>query len=298
MAKIDIHIDTEITETRDSRIPITLAPNKVGFLCTIPITDAQRDAFLYGFGSTNHAKKESVATANDLRTAKKYLRFTDKCNVLAVTGGRAAHDAIVGEHDNPAFVSLVGEIPEDLGNCGGGVSTDGWESNQSKINYLRKTLAPPPALTDVGLYYNPTSVLFQHETDNWNEINPPAGAPPISTAKAFSGSFLTDFTGNLFQGLRVIIISADPFFTANMDALIQAANSWVDGAANRHVCYPLQEYANNTGGNLPRKNKSTLYGPDLTQTYRVLGFLAKAAVELPNDPPGFVIAPNLITPVV
>jgi hypothetical protein len=95
-----------------------MSQNKAGLLSTIPITDDQIAAFQYGFGSNNHTKRDSVGYAPaDIRKEKKNLKNNDRCNVLAVTGGRPAFDAILNEADNPNFVCLVGETP-DLSNLG------------------------------------------------------------------------------------------------------------------------------------------------------------------------------------
>jgi hypothetical protein len=72
------------------------------------------------------------------------------------------------------------------------------------------------------------------------ELPPVAG---VSSVRRFSGAagtggatptnsvaqFAVDFApaGSLFQGLRAIIISADPFFQENKEQLIQAVNNWL-----------------------------------------------------------------------
>jgi len=308
MAKIDIHIDTETTETHDHKLLRPMAQNKAGLLSTITITDDQRAAFQYGFGSNNHTKKDKLGYApGDIRQGKKYLKNTDRCNVIAVTGGRAAFDAILGEADNPPFVCLIGETPDfsNLGNCAGGISLNTWQSNGAKLDYLTGKLSC--ARSQVGLYYNPNSGVSGHEVQYWNNVlNPPVGG--VSSARPFSGAggigtatptnnpagFATDFNpaGTLFQGLRAIIISADPFFQDNKDTLIDAVNKWLIPDASRYVCYPLQEYQNQNGSKQPTASRSTLYGPDLTTAYNVLGFLAKSAIE--NNTAGFFMASNVV----
>jgi hypothetical protein len=309
MAKIDIHIDTETNETSDLRKALLpRAANKAGLLSTISITDEQRTAFEYGFGSNNHTKRDNLGYApNDIRKGKKQLKDDERCNVLGVTGGRAAYDAIFAEY-NPTFVCLVGELPDlnDLRNCAGGISLDTWKSNADRLAYLTAKLGCNA--NQVGLYYNPNSGVAAHEVPEWDRINPPVAG--VSRARAFSGAggvgtaaptnnaaqFAVDFApaGNLFQGLRAVIISADPFFQANKNPLIQASNNWLTGAANRYICYPLQDYKNVGAApvNRPTGTRSTLYGPDLSTAYSVLGFLAKSAVE--NNSVGFFTAANVI----
>jgi hypothetical protein len=312
MAKIDIHIDTETSDTHgQSKTVQPLVPaHKVGLLSTIPITDDQINAFLYGFGSNSHAKRDNLGYApGDIRQGKKDLKKLDKCDVIAVTGGRAAFDAIKGENDNPTFVCLIGEIPDpaDLGNCAGGISLNTWESNKDRFSYLTGLGYNP---NQIGLYYNPNSGVAAHEVQDWdNNINPQIAG--VSSAKPFSGGtgmatpnpvnnpagFAADFApGGLFQNLTAVIISADPFFQANKDQLIQAVNDWLAvDPANRYVCYPLQDYQN-PSGTRPRPNRSTCYGPDLGAAYNVLGFLAKSAIE--GSGAGFFMAANVITEVV
>jgi hypothetical protein len=307
MAKIDLHIDTETTETHDQIKGLQpRTSNKPGLLSTITITDDQIAAFQYGFGSNIQKKRDNLGYAPaKIRQEKKNLKNTDRCNVIAVTGGRAAFDAIVTETDNPPFVCLVGETPDfnNLGNCVGGISLDSWKSNAARVAYLTAKLGCN--VNQVGLYYNPNSGLSAHETQNWDKINPPAA---VSSARPFSGAggvgtaaptnnaaqFAVDFApgGNFFQGLRAIIISADPFFQTNKDLLIQAANNWLNPDATRYVCYPLQDYQNENGSNHPTPNRSTLYGPNLITAYNILGFLTKSAIE--NNSAGFFTASNVV----
>jgi hypothetical protein len=301
MTKIAIHIDTEDSRSFDdaqSRRP--RSANKVGLLSTIPISPAQFAGFANGFGSPSSSipKADNLTYApGAIRQGKNTLKnFPHNCNVLAVTGGLAAYTAIFAETDNPPFVCLVGQVPDlhTLGNCSGGISTDGWRSNKAKRDYL---IAKGYNANDIGLYYNPNSGVATDEVADWKTFNPP------TTVKAFSGAggdsttptnddskFAVDFAGGLFAGLTAIVVSADPFFQASMEKLISAANSW-----NGYVCYPLQDYKN-LNGTQPKANKATLHGPDLTVAYTVLGALAQGAADNPHQ--GFFIASNLINDIV
>src|SRR6516225_2421528 len=51
------------------------------------------------------------------------------------------------------------------------------------------------------------------------------GATPTNSVAQFAVDFAP--AGSLFQGLRAIIISADPFFQENKEQLIQAVNNWL-----------------------------------------------------------------------
>ena len=72
---------------------------------------------------------------------------------------------------------------------------------------------------------------------------------------------------NAFDNINTpaVIISADPFFQDNKEALIQAAT-----ASNKIVCYPLRNYL--TGKLAP--TRSMVYGPSLHKAIEKMGELA------------------------
>jgi hypothetical protein len=311
MAKIKIDIDSENATHEPPIHPKgpRLTAAKVGLLSSIDISSDLQAAFTDGFGSSNNGKKLGLGYGSSaLRQGKKDLKNLDHCGVIATIGGDVVFKAIKDQNDNPPFVSVFGTMPDltpdNIGNCYGGVSLSSWQSNADRITYLTGKLQCNA--NEIGLYYNPNSAMSPLEVQNWDMISPPVQGVPSS--KAFSGAaagppptndpsrFAVDLApaGGFFPArVRVLVISADPFFQQSKQQLITAANTWISGDPNnRYVCYPLQDYQNITPGPQPTANRSTLYGPDLTTVYRLLGFLAQVAAD--NNNAGFFTAANLI----
>jgi hypothetical protein len=68
------------------------------------------------------------------------------------------------------------------------------------------------------------------------------------------------------------VISADPFFQKEKNALVTAAN-----ATGKYFCYPLQDYGAATPA--PALGKATLHGPALADPYRLLGVCASLVIN-------------------
>ena len=130
---------------------------------------------------------------------------------------------------------------------------------------------------DISLLYHSASLLAVKELMAWQGMTlvtggvsgpPPAvqgiggGAPgpavPLNVRKGLINAFDNINT-------PAVIISADPFFQDNKEALIQAAN-----ASNKIVCYPLRNYLT---GKLAT-TRSMVYGPSLHKAIEKMGELA------------------------
>jgi hypothetical protein len=290
MAKIKVEIDTEDTMQQGGR----LAAGKIGLLASIPLSTALIDAFEYGANiRINDRKLDESYQKSKLKTAKDALD-TAGCNVVATVGGSVVFGALVGDNGTRPFVSLLGGMPgATVGQCYGGVSLESWKSNKDRIAVL---VGKSHARTAIGLYRNPNSEMAGAENTDW------VAQTPIGSVIGFSGAnsndpskFAVDFASAAMANLTAVVISADPYFQANKEPLIAAANTWVAGGANRYVLYPLQDYRNAGGVNKPTAGKGGAYGPSLAQAYRLLGFIAKQVADFPTDRPGFYTVGNQMT---
>jgi hypothetical protein len=124
--------------------------------------------------------------------------------------------------------------------------------------------------SDISLLYHTGSRVAQQELSNWRQTrqtlpgvgNPPGAAVPINVRKDFSSVLSTLTT-------RAVIVSADPYFQDNKEALIEAANK-----EPIFVCYPLTNYRNNNGIHKPSAGRTLLYGPRLEAAIGQMGTLA------------------------
>jgi len=311
---INIHVDDRDAELKvaDGK-PFVVAQNKLGTLSSIDISSFDA-AVQYGFGSNNYAKRDRKKyVSSDLKQAKNDLINIENCNVLATVGGTVVHKAIVGDSNNVPFVSVLGDTLDlsnlpSLGACKGGISLNSWRSNKARVSYLIKkfaTIDPSFTVSNIGLYYNSNSAMSPDEISDWNN-NPAIGlAKPMTgatrdalgnpqNADTFAQD-LNNTSGFFPDTVKAIVISADPFFQDNKNSLIYALNTWlVQDATRKYIMYPLQDYRNTGGTSQPTGGKATLYGPDLKMVFRVLGFLAKNAIEN-HDGIAFFTASDVIS---
>jgi len=79
-------------------------------------------------------------------------------------------------------------------------------------------------------------------------------------------------------GATSVVLSADPFFTINMDAVIAAANDTTGGQL--YVCYPFTEYITDTNNtHQPAPDYSMIYGPDHGAAYEQVGGMVVGVVD-------------------
>jgi hypothetical protein len=133
------------------------------------------------------------------------------------------------------------------------------------------------------------------EVADWQAI------PNVNHTIAYGGNtgnannathYLADLNG-ADGGIGTMIVSADPFFQDTKDRLIDAANTWVAGAAAgaRYVCYPLKDFANKRGVT-PTPGTASWYGPCLSDAYQTLGIVASLALDATTPLPFSDLAPT------
>jgi hypothetical protein len=219
----------------------------------------------------------------------------DGPNRLIITGGGlvafiAARNAIT----TSKFVSLVGVEPAgNIGNCYGGVTFDSVADNTARVAFL---VRKGRAVGNIGLFCNRKSTMNATEVAAWQAI------PNVNHTIAYGGNtgnannathYLADLNG-ADAGISTMIVSADPFFQDTKDALIDAANQWVAGAAvgARYVCYPLADFANVQGVHQPTGGTASWYGPSLSDAYQTLGSVASLALNATAPIPFSNLAPT------
>jgi len=302
MAKITIQIDTESSEAKvDSRHhesePFTIvSPRKIGLLCSGDLSQYLQNAFQDGVGSGVTVRDKALKTGyaeGNINTAKGTLR---NCAVIATAGGNVVFAAIKGKADTQTFVSMLGSTQSTSStNCRGGVILNSIQSNAARISYLRSKGFD---LSQIGLYSNKNSNMNGDEESDWNTQTGNPTTPQIinfsganTTTKANDpAGFAADFPRRIPSGIRAVVISADPFFGANKNALMSAVLPWL--TSGRFVIYPLQDYS--LGMPQPPTTQGTLYGPDLAYAYKLLGTQARAVFDTGQDA-GFLPARDVIT---
>ena len=181
------------------------------------------------------------------------------------------------------------------------VIVNAYKSNVKRIGYLRDVKSY--SLVNIFLYYNPNSSMSADEITDWNsntgmpttpQIIPFSGANMSSKANN-PAAFATDFGagGIIPSAAMAIVISADPFFGANKDALMSAVNGWLGAASGRFVVYPFQDYILASAANLPAPSKGAYYGPDLKFAYKLLGVQAREVYDIGQDV-GFLTAADIL----
>src|SRR5262249_7896229 len=132
---------------------------------------------------------------------------------------------------------------------------------------------------NIALFYNPNNdfsddpngefldyELEWKATVNNNVVRNRLNAQGDNDPLTFAQTFQNDIPANI----NALVVSADPFFQANREHFIVAANAWLGGAANRFICYPTFAYKN-AGGTQPMANRSMIWGPDLDNAYYSVG---------------------------
>jgi hypothetical protein len=220
--------------------------------------------------------------------------------VIITFGGNVVASAMAQNNpNNVAFFSVIGNLTVDLSAArylSGGVNLDTVGRNADRFNHLTNNLNIPSS--EIAFLSNPGSAMYLTEQAQWAALNP-GGAfyqfnplslvPPITTVQQGFDSVFQAFARN--GGASVMLISADPAFQDNKDALIASANK-----ANKMVCYPLQTY-NNNSGTLPASGRFTMHGPKLGRACFLLGhdvvsFLVTNARMPLRVPPMLVNAGN------
>jgi hypothetical protein len=263
---------------------------KIAVISTIKFNSTSlKKAFEAGLKGATHKVVEKVGfVRNDMDQAVLGLDDLQKYDLIVTVGGLALAIAalnILKSAGDVPFISLVGGKVADTfpgkitKNFWGGVLLNTFGHNDDRVFHLtgddNMGMHKFPA-SDICLLVNPHSGCYAEETANWP---PQCGKIYEAGTKDEIKSKLMDFKSS---GSLAIIISADPFFQDNMDTLIPAANE-----TDKHVCYPLQDYAMNGSQKLLAK-KHTLHGPSLVAAYTLLG---EKAGKVMSDEGARVITP-------
>jgi len=189
-------------------------------------------------------------------------------------GGNIVASAMAQNNPNNfQFFSVIGNLTADLSGArylSGGVNLDTVARNATRFNYLTNDLNIPAS--QIAFLSNPGSAMYLGEQAQWAALNPGGSfyqfnplslVAPITSVQEGFNSVFQSFARN--AGASAMLVSADPAFQDNKDALIAAANN-----ANKMVCYPLQTY-NNNFGTLPAGGRVTMYGPKLARACFLLG---------------------------
>ena len=295
MAKIRIDIDTEsgnrdsittshrnsITTSHSARVASTV--QYIGVVSTIPMTETLKSNFNDGIAAVGNSVAVKPPIRDDLGYKHQNTNKIDNwinrlsltCDMIVTVGGVMAFESAATNARKP-FMSVLGANPTTPypAYCRGGIIlnnvkayTDAVPRMVARFQNLQQA--------DIALFYNPNNdfsddpnVKFLDYELEWkgtvvkNRLNAQGDNDPLT----FAQTFQNDIPANI----NALVVSADPFFQANREAFIVAANAWLGGAANRFICYPTSAYKN-PGGTQPMANGSMIWGPDLDNAYYSVG---------------------------
>lgn len=255
--------------------PSALPGTRVVVLSTITLPQALKTAFSGGYnvsgGSLTVDFVDNLGYDRPTLRAKFQQLNGDGTVALVVTVGGLVIFRVADNQSTKKFISLVGGKPDSHGGSFlGGVSLQSFKMNTMRLDHLDDLGF---AKNEIGLFQNPNSDMATREGNRWR-----GGEVRQASGNNNSGSFATDLP--LFSsGIKAIVISADPFFQKEKNALVAAAN-----ATGKYFCYPLQDYGAATPA--PLAGKATLHGPTLAGPYRLLGVCTSLVINsgAPMDP--------------
>jgi hypothetical protein len=117
----------------------------------------------------------------------------------------------------------------------------------------------------VWLIWNQMGHTGTKEKAEWKRRNWPERSVPVNDATKIAAAFQLAREG----GATSVVVSADPFFIIDMDAVIKAANDKTGGQL--YVCYPFTDYMASDNTHQPAPDYSMIYGPDLELAYKEIG---------------------------
>jgi hypothetical protein len=252
----------------------------IGVMSTIAFTDTDWEyAFKGGLDDETWYLQDAVQEnvgyqPADLQAALGTLNGNANVTHIVTVGGLTAAVAAnaYGNHNARAkpFFSLVGATSCDFPGANppasfqGGVILESYSHNADRLDHLTgrdEARAHNFQNSDIALLLNPDSAVKVDEKLRW-----PSDGGTIYEAND-QNTIQTAINQFAASPHKALIISADPFFTENMDYVIPRAN-----ASKKHVCYPFQEYANpGTGKQHPPHGHHTLHGPSLSEAYTRFG---------------------------
>jgi putative tryptophan/tyrosine transport system substrate-binding protein len=121
---------------------------------------------------------------------------------------------------------------------------------------LLRDLAPKSET--IALLVNPDTAGVQIEIEDIVQVTTDRGLQPVVLRAASDQDFASAFDAAAVQGVKALLVSADPFFTNRRGQLIKLA-----GQYSLPTAYPWREYVE-SGGLMS-------YGPNLVAAYRQVG---------------------------
>jgi hypothetical protein len=250
----------------------------IGIISTVDMPTGWRNAFKTGLNQSGvriKFKHKESYKENKLKTAIDKFNNDQEIGLIVTVGGLVIFKVADTNASKP-FISLIGGPPANHGaKFYGGVSLQSYQSNPARINYLG---TKGFGSANVGLYYNPNSAMSGVETQLWTGAQPPIAATGDNSKNAFGGDF-----ANMPGTITAVVVSADPFFQEAKNDLVAAANN-----SGKYLCYPLQDFGSSAPK--PDHGEATLYGPALTDAYKLMG--ERAAVVLTTSAP---LSPLLVS---
>jgi hypothetical protein len=260
------------------------APPTIGILSSIKYTGTSFQTWLqFGLGmpATQYnllppceGLGYSGALATNASALSTAVAAAANPGVIITFGGNVVASAMAQNNPhNVPFFSVIGNLSLDLSGAtylSGGVNLDTVAKNADRFNHLTNDLKIPAS--QIAFLSNPNSAMYIAEYNQWAALNPGGSfytfnplslVPPIMTIQQGFDNVFQTFARN--GGASVMLVSADPAFQDNKDALIAAANN-----SNKIVCYPLQTY-NNNFGTLPAAGRFTIHGPKLARACFLMG---------------------------
>jgi hypothetical protein len=221
-------------------------------------------------------------------TAIQQFNLDTKIGLIVTFGGNFTW-GVANQYASKPFISLLGGMLPNTpmppsGRFAGGVTLDSFETDTARINDL-VTVKPKVQPSEIGLLYDPRAPMTQAELDNWTGGQQIAASNGISDPTKFSLDFQS-----FPNTIKAVVISAAPYFLAEREKLITAAN-----ATSLYLCYPLLRYRNNIG-TPPATGKATILGPDLCEgainAYGLMGATANAVLSGQIPSPALKHAPQ------
>jgi hypothetical protein len=253
----------------------------IGVVTSISLSQELKDAFenaLAGAATTISYEPNSPSYNPDaFRTAVQGFNDPAATGLIVTFGGVGTAAAAAHHATKVPWIMLVGGMlglpSQPSGKFFGGVNLDTYGQNEKRLRHF--TDDPPPAkripASQICLLYNPNSACSNDEAAAWSG----AVTIPAWTGPNDKSQYSKVFSTKIPNTMRVVVISADPYFQETKDYLIDAANTWVTGGSRRRVCYPLQDYSNTGGAHMPDPSGHSLHGPSLVAAYKTMGTKAR-----------------------
>jgi putative ABC transport system substrate-binding protein len=200
--------------------------------------------------------------------------------LIAATGGMRSAQAAKKATDTIPIVAVLGFDPVNLGLA---TSYNKPGGNLTGTSIITTELAPKrlsllyhldPGIQSVAILMNPESTSADVETENLVVAAQTTGRPLVILKARSEREIDVAFASAAQQGVRGLLMSADPLFTTRRNQVV--------GLAASHklpTMYPFREFVD--GGGLMS------YGPSLVAAYRVVGIYAGRILKgvKPSDLP-------------